>query len=581
MKQKTFKRLKQWGVWVVGCLIGVLNPLMTEATDSSNTMLGGPSHIGTFEGGTTFTTSSSNGISPGLYLEVMDESGNYTEYTSEEGVITLPDTQEGAYVTQAKLLGKTKYIDQDTGEILDQWEAGRNLKLESVKRPVLTTTGKNLMKNNDFDLVIPEGVNSNDFPGTVIERNIPVKPNTTYTISFGEYVNVPEIGGALFRSMTFRDLFKSVDETVHVNAYNHENRIKENNTYTFTTENDCKYLVITTGSFISRGDINISNIQLEEGEVSTSYEPYQSNILTVNEEVELRGIGEVQDTLDLLTGEYIQRFGEIVVNGDKAPSLQVNLGTVNRYFHSATTTGALPAYSVNNKGNQISNKYQYASYDFLGDYEHFYIDNGGGLMLFSSKTSEELMADLQANPLVIQYQVATPVIKTVDLNSTYYFKPVNNRKIHVEGSILPLVCSVTTPTDPLSFVINPNAEEGQQFIAPEFTIANQTKASVSIELKRFEQVTQVLNDVLPDQYEDWTILNKKQSKDIALALVPKASEGWESLVEGPRYVADSSNDYIGEIKANSSVDFTFEALHGSAFVESLKPQYELIVVFDF
>lgn len=148
-KVKPLKKIRHWGLMALGCVVGILNPMCAENVEASKG-LGGPSHIGTFEGSTTFTTSSSNGINPGLYLEVIDEYGNYTEYTSEEGVITLPNTQEGAYITQAKLLGKTKYRDQETGELLDQWEAGRNLKLESVESPGLTTTGKNLFDKENF-----------------------------------------------------------------------------------------------------------------------------------------------------------------------------------------------------------------------------------------------------------------------------------------------------------------------------------------------------------------------------------------------------------------------------------------------
>ena len=43
-----------------------------------------------------------------------------------------------------------------------------------------------------------------------------------------------------------------------------------------------------------------------------TYEPFKSNILTVNEEVELRGIGDVKDTLDLTTGEVMERIGRFI-----------------------------------------------------------------------------------------------------------------------------------------------------------------------------------------------------------------------------------------------------------------------------
>ena len=51
-------------------------------------------------------------------------------------------------------------------------------------------------------------------------------------------------------------------------------------------------------------------IQIEYGTQATSYEPYKANILTVNEEVELRSNGSVYDELDLLTGKLTQRIDE-------------------------------------------------------------------------------------------------------------------------------------------------------------------------------------------------------------------------------------------------------------------------------
>lgn len=147
-KKKTLlKKTTILGLMTISCSIGLWNPSQIEIVEAEKSVA---THIGTFEGSTTFRTSSRNGINPGLFIEVMDEYGNLTQYESEEGVITIPNTKEGAYVTQAKLLGKTKYRDQETGELLDDWEEGRNLSLESVENPILTTTGKNLIDNSQF-----------------------------------------------------------------------------------------------------------------------------------------------------------------------------------------------------------------------------------------------------------------------------------------------------------------------------------------------------------------------------------------------------------------------------------------------
>ena len=156
-----------------------------------------------------------------------------------------------------------------------------------------------------------------------------------------------------------------------------------------------------------------------------------------------------------------------------------------------------------------------------------------------------------------------------------------NRSVEINGTVLPLVYSVTVPTEPLSFVLNPNAEEGQQFIAPTFTVTNESPASIQVEINTFEQTTQVFHDVLPTKYSDWSQLTREQSKDFALAVLPIASDGWETLIEGPRYVADPSNYHIGEIKAESSVEFGFAARHGRAFMSQVNPQYRLSFIFGF
>ena len=90
----------------------------------------------------------------------------------------------------------------------------------------------------------------------------------------------------------------------------------------------------------------------------------------------------------------------------------------------------------------------------------------------------------------------------------------------------------------------------------------------------------MLNDVLPDAYENWNELNKKESKDITLALVPTPSGGWVSFNEEPRYVANTSNDLIGTVKGQAMVEFTFDALHGQTFAEVLNPQYRLVFIFE-
>ena len=574
--QPRFKNMRRWGLLVVGSLLGLLNPSQSEPVEGAS--LGGPSHIGTFEGSTTFTTGSSNGINPGLYLEVMDKYGNYTEYTSEDGVITLPDTQEGAYVTQAKLLGKTKYRDQDTGELLDQWEAGRKLTLESVQMPVLTTTGKNLFDEINGSFKEKNSVSSTTgeityYPNHVgvFENYIPVKPNTTYTLS-GQ---LTDGNNPVFR-VAFYQKDKAFNKTK--NQYVANNGGGNRTSYTFTTSENEHYIRFSFGAMTQ------GYFQLEEGTIATKYEPFKSNILSTSEVVTLRGIGEARDELDLLTGEVTQRVGEVVLDGtqdgayDYVPDESLGILALRLPKILDIKNDGINLYGLlSDKYSSVTNK----SPNNICSYNGRIMITKELSELESFNTSDKIKLFLSQNPITIQYPLAENTIKTVGLNATYSFQPVTNREVYISGNILPLVCSVTIPTEPLTFVLNPNAEADQQFIAPEFTITNHTPTSIYLELSRFEQLTQVLTDVLPEAHDDWSQLDRAKSKEMALALVPQPSAGWLALEEGPRYVAEDSNYYLGEVKANSSVDFTFTAHHGRAFVEALNPQYRLSFIFDF
>ena len=153
------------------------------------------------------------------------------------------------------------------------------------------------------------------------------------------------------------------------------------------------------------------------------------------------------------------------------------------------------------------------------------------------------------------------------------------KDVLVNGIIEETILSLTIPTSSINFTLNPNQEAGQQFIASGFELTNEGYSPLTLEIKSFEQVTDILNDVEPTKYADWVGLNKEESKDIALALVPKVGESWLSLNEGNRWVANLGSPVIGTMKGNSTVSFGFEAKHGSSFTETLTPQYKLTFVF--
>lgn len=104
---------------------------------------------------------------------------------------------------------------------------------------------------------------------------------------------------------------------------------------------------------------------------------------------------------------------------------------------------------------------------------------------------------------------------------------------------------VNVPSEALTFTLDPNQETGQQFIAPEFEVTNESNAPLNLTLKTFEQTTDVFHDVLPSEYGSWDDLTKEQSKDIALGLIAQPSNDWLTRIEKTHYVSETNNNLLG------------------------------------
>ena len=193
----------------------------------------------------------------------------------------------------------------------------------------------------------------------------------------------------------------------------------------------------------------------------SEYEPYKSNILLTPEEVVLRSLPNgVKDTLNLMTGEYVQRIGETTLDGSRRKDL--NYHTVVK-----EQDGQFCRMIIN--GCSFYNKSKHGNCDKLTFYhtekinvpvegvfpysgnDHFYIQISTSRI--SGAPSSELKTAfqdwLQANPITIQYELATPIVKTVDLsdNHVYSYKGITHYSCSSEeGSLVPTL-SIKVPTD--------------------------------------------------------------------------------------------------------------------------------------
>lgn len=265
--------------------------------------------------------------------------------------------------------------------------------MQSVKLPVLTTTGKNLYSFGDVSFTSAytswhDTLGGNNMYGSYVPKSkakFMLKAGK-YTLSFGEANN--------FKTLQLI----TMDE-----------KIIRNGVGSFELTDDTYVVlrgIVSTSNEIS----SLKNIQIEQDTQATTYEPFKSNILSTSEEVVLRRIGDVQDTLNCLTGVVTERIGEIVLDGSENWDADGNL-----YFTSINKK------VLNNEA--ISNYLQRQGFvDFFGNSELIGVscqDLGAYSRIYirinANYSKEETIQYLQRNPLTVQYALATESVKTVDL----------------------------------------------------------------------------------------------------------------------------------------------------------------------
>lgn len=197
--------------------------------------------------------------------------------------------------------------------------------------------------------------------------------------------------------------------------------------FTFTVPNDCDEMFFalrkTDNSAITPSD-------------------YSRIGLKIHQEVVLRSLPNgVCDTLNLNTGEYVQRIKEVVFDGSSDESI----GMVN------VNDTTLVRFNINNvagvqTGN--TNKVLCSSLPYLYIHglsggsatvsqecisNHSQDANVINIVIKRSRLSSVDVAGfrayLQSNPIAIQYSIATPIVKTVDLSSSG-----NWEKVVLDGS---------------------------------------------------------------------------------------------------------------------------------------------------
>lgn len=325
--------------------------------------------------------------------------------------------------------------------------------MQSVQAPTVQTVGKNLY--NPRTAYLDEA--NNQFIYNMIDLN----PNSMYSfyakgnvISFELYNDNNQSTGG-------------IDESASLNRINFGTSSKEVKVK----------LGFYNGTTNGIEDVDFSNVQLQEGSVFTQYEQHKFNQLATSEEVVLRSLPNgVCDTYNTRTKEYVRRIEKVNIK-DVSLIFSEMKGEYYRF-------GAIIQNAKHYQGNAVycvSDKMLVGKTDTetlqeqLCMYGHSdYVEIR--VVLHPSKVnndSSKIEEYLATNPVMIQYELATPVVTAVQpqitdqngnpINSLYAFNDTTHIKTG-SAALLPTV-DIEVPSTVEMFLHNQRKEnEGTVYL---------------------------------------------------------------------------------------------------------------------
>lgn len=381
--------------------------------------------------------------------------------TANEFTEVLAIGNRGEFSTPIKL----RFVILEYQDGMENWDIPYFEGMKSVQMPVLSTCGKNLFNINDnFELgyisergEVSLSERSSDFKrlnngfsvkvnsayGGVVSPYMVSAPNTPYKIDFDKVGDFATTANIIF----FDNNKKAIGHILDDRLYN-----------SFTTPPLCKYIRIGFWLYATPNTIIYENIQLEEGTQVTPYEPFKTNILTVDGEY--RGIGDVCDTVDLVTGEVTERVVEIVLDGSESwrtyeAKGEYSVGKFTLPLKALIGGGAVPSTNIKCDKINVGISAQEGTQEQVSIYYHKFNGDYCEVRLcvptskLISANIEGIKTYVQNNPFTLQYQSAESIIKTVDLKGqkVYSYDGTTHYTCSAaEGSLVPTL-SIDVPTN--------------------------------------------------------------------------------------------------------------------------------------
>lgn len=389
-----------------------------------------------------WTISSTTGNGHTIQPKIIDKNGDVVYFSGDgqvkgTGTFTLKRTfiptvdvdkfyfaiTNGAGVTVSGTFHYGMIIEYQEG--MENWDIPYFEGMCDVKMPILRNVGKNLF---DMSMVETNSRTHSQWNTVISENSIrSTRWGDTTNGEFGAFIRIDNVKPSTTYTLTYEPYINNVYSNVYAYIYNNSTIWGEsltaggNGTIKFTTKSNTEYITIGLNYGICSLNTvyETRNIQLEESPTSTTYEPHKSNILHTPEIVTLRSLPNgVRDELNLKTGEYIKRIGEVVLDGSEDESYSEL--SVNENSYTVWTHFPIPAKAF---GKTINNKC------FINEWwekesSSCGIDHNGSLIvtikkeLLSTTSTEALKKYLKQNPITIQYELQTPITTKVALTQS-------------------------------------------------------------------------------------------------------------------------------------------------------------------
>ena len=344
---------------------------------------------------------------------------DYTKVGGKQYVIltTLSEWQKSNQILYLYVQSKTgihvkvknaMIIEYQEG--MEQWDLDYFEGLCDVKSPILMNIGKNLLP----DSVVWTPNRSMNDAGNTSSSDKPYSHTTEDYLPI-EWIKVSSSQCRISYetdNLGWTNVVQYDDKKAKITKTGSNNSTG----FKFTVQPNAKYFRLSVSTY------KLDTVMIEEGLTATSYESYKSNTTTFtsndDEIIVLRSLPNgICDTLNVRTGEYVQRVGEIVFDGSNDENWFEN----NNFPHNGQIVYGTRVTNLNGRV-----PYPDGISDTLPFIRQGYESNKPSVSTYmkdiyvriNGSTKEDLKAYLSQNPITVQYELSEPIVTTIEPSTT-------------------------------------------------------------------------------------------------------------------------------------------------------------------